>query len=903
MSKTAILIVEDEGIVAKDLAHKLETLGYEVAGIAESGEESIELAQQLQPDLILMDIWLKGPMDGIEAAETIQRIHHVPIIYLTAHSDPATLARAKITEPFGYILKPFRQRELTTQIEMALYRHTAERQLREQREWYRVTLASIGDAVIATDANGRITFMNPIAEFLTGWPLDQALGQPVHQVFSIIDERTGDPLDVPVCRMLQENQPMTLENYAALINRDGNKIPIEDTAAPILDSRGRTIGTILVFHDVTKKRRVAEALRASEKKYRNLFKNMAEQVYFWKLVRDEHGEIKTWRLMDINPPALMACGKRRQDVLGKTVNEVFPNEITRFMPIVQKIMAEGVPYSYEIYSPELDQHLRLTSVPLGEYFITTGADISEIKKADRILQESNAELERRVTNQTAKIRRGYAAVQAERQRLFDVLETLPVMICLLTSDFQVAFANRSFREKFGESHGRHCYEYCFDLTEPCSFCKSSIVLKTGRSHHWEVTVPDGNRIDVYDFPFVDTDKEKMILKMSIDITDRTKAEKELRKAHEELGARAAQLRNLAAELTFAEQRERNRLAIVLHDGLQQTLVAAKFHLALVDQSEETAKTITMVTNLIDDCIDTSRSLSAELSPPIYHRGGLIPALEWLVQWMGDKHGLVVKLTSKNRRIPLPEEITVLLFQSVRELLFNIVKHSATRKARVRVTQSNEQIQVEVADKGAGFDSKHIENLVNRMGTGMGLFSIRERLGYLGGTMEIDATPGQGARFTLIVPVETKPKKLQKYPASSKPSGALSASSTSTKGDGEKIRVALVDDHLVMRQGLASLLGVQKDILIVGEASDGKSAIDLVRNTRPDVVLMDIGMPELDGIETTRRIHEQMPEIKIIGLSMHEGSEHAAAIIAAGAVKYLTKSGPSEALLNAIRSCL
>ena len=130
MSKTTILIVEDEAIVAADLAGKLGRLGYEVAGTAAQGEEAVALACRLRPHLVLMDIWLKGPMDGIEAADAIRRQHDVPVVYLTAHSDPATLARAKLTGPFGYILKPFEERELATQIEMAIYRHQADRQLR-----------------------------------------------------------------------------------------------------------------------------------------------------------------------------------------------------------------------------------------------------------------------------------------------------------------------------------------------------------------------------------------------------------------------------------------------------------------------------------------------------------------------------------------------------------------------------------------------------------------------------------------------------------------------------------------------------------------------------------------------------------------------------------------------------
>jgi len=123
-----------------------------------------------------------------------------------------------------------------------------------------------------------------------------------------------------------------------------------------------------------------------------------------------------------------------------------------------------------------------------------------------------------------------AAVQAERKRLFDVLETLPTMVCLLTSDFHVVFANRSFREKFGESQGRHCYDYCFGNKKPCKFCESFVPFKTGQPHHWEVKAPDGSVIDVYDYPFTDVDGSTLILEMDIDITPRRRAEEQLRTA-------------------------------------------------------------------------------------------------------------------------------------------------------------------------------------------------------------------------------------------------------------------------------------------------------------------------------------------------------------------------------------
>ena len=217
-------------------------------------------------------------MDGIEAAEAIRRQHDVPVVYLTAHSDPATLARAKLTGPFGYILKPFEERELATQIEMALYRHQADRQLRQQREWLRVTLSSIGDAVIATDAEGRITFVNPVAESLTGWKAEEAAGQPVQSVFRIVNEQTGQPLEEPVARVLREGRAVELANHAALVTKDGRTVPIEDSAAPILDAAGQVIGAVLVFHDVTEKRRAEEEIHRAKEEWERTFDSVPDLI-------------------------------------------------------------------------------------------------------------------------------------------------------------------------------------------------------------------------------------------------------------------------------------------------------------------------------------------------------------------------------------------------------------------------------------------------------------------------------------------------------------------------------------------------------------------------------------------------------------------------------------------------
>jgi PAS domain S-box-containing protein len=261
MPNPAILIVEDEAIVAEDLAQKLRRLGYEIRGTTARGEAAVGLARDLRPDLVLMDIRLQGAMDGVEAAACIRSECALPVIFLTAHSDQATLQRAKLTEPFGYILKPFEELELQTHIEMALYKHQVDQELRRQREWLRVTLTSIGDGVLATDGARRITFVNPVAADLTGWQEEQALGQLVENVFRIINEKTREQVEDVVAQVLRQNRVVGLANHTALIARDGREIPIEDSAAPIRDAGGKVSGVVLVFHDVTERRHARELMR------------------------------------------------------------------------------------------------------------------------------------------------------------------------------------------------------------------------------------------------------------------------------------------------------------------------------------------------------------------------------------------------------------------------------------------------------------------------------------------------------------------------------------------------------------------------------------------------------------------------------------------------------------------
>ncbi|MCE5279330.1 MAG: PAS domain S-box protein [Planctomycetaceae bacterium] len=516
------------------------------------------------------------------------------------------------------------------------------------------------------------------------------------------------------------------------------------------------------------------------------------------------------------------------------------------------------------------------------------------KQAQQALLQAKEDLERRVAQRTAALVEAGETLKTERQRLYDVLETLPANVVLLTADHRFVFANRHFKDRFGQPNGKRCYELFQSRSEPCDDCQTFVPMKTHAPNHWKRTAADGRDYDVSDFPFTDTDGTPLVMEMGIDVTERNCAERALR-------GRTDQLRALASELTLTEQRERRRLAEVLHDGLQQLLVGAKFRLAMLERSTDPAirTAVAGIDELVSESIQTSRSLTAELSPPILYEGGLVAALEWLARWMQDKHALTVDIEAPQVAPELCEEVTVLLFQATRELLFNIVKHAGVSSAAVKVTRSDGTVTIHVADQGNGFDADALR-AQGRTAGGFGLFSISERIDLLGGRMEVDSAPRQGSRFTLTAPVAASCPLPEPQKAHARMSAVIPPRAKAHEG---RIRVVLVDDHNVMRQGLAALLREEADMVIVGEAGDGHSAVQLVQQVHPDVVLMDISLPGMNGIEATRMIHSQMPHVHIIGLSMFEKVEQAAAMRAAGASDYLTKSGASEALAAAIRACV
>lgn len=356
-----ILVVDDETIVALDIKTTLQKYGYKVVGIAGSSSEALRIVKTEKPNLILMDIMLKGQKDGIETSEEINKIADIPIIFLTAYSDDNTLERAKLVEPYGYLIKPFDNRELFTTIEMSLYKHSMEMSIRESEESLAITLNSIGDGVISTDEKGLVVRMNPVAEKLTGWKLDEAKGKHLEDIFKIIDATTRESLVNPVDKVIKSGKVIGLSNHTILISKSGKEINISDSAAPIRDNDGEIRGVVLVFSDVTESYKAREEMQKSEEKFRALVTQMQQGLAVHEVITDKKGKVVDYRFLEINDSYEKLTGLKRKRIIGKTVREVLPDIEEYWIEKYGEVALTGVPITYENYVQDLNNHYEVVA--------------------------------------------------------------------------------------------------------------------------------------------------------------------------------------------------------------------------------------------------------------------------------------------------------------------------------------------------------------------------------------------------------------------------------------------------------------------------------------------------------------------------------------------------------------
>jgi PAS domain S-box-containing protein len=747
-----ILILEDNASDAELVRRELHKAGLDFTiQVTPDKQTYLKALDAFTPDLILADYSLPG-FDGLTALGLArQRFAGIPVVIVSGAIGEETAIDALKAGATDYVLKqrlsrlgPVVKRALLEARQLAEKRR-AEEELARHREWLRVTLNSIGDGVIASDTEGRVTFLNPVAANLTGWSLKEAIGRPTGEIFQVINEKSRHPADNVVAQVLRDKNIVELANDTVLMAKNGHEIPVEDSAAPILDDAGHVVGVVLVFHDVTAKRRAMESLQSVA--------HFLDENPYPVLRIDRAGTV-----LYANRSSAVLCGRWRCEI-GRPAPEPFVRLVGETLKHGRSdhmdLESDGRVFSF-VFAPVMD----------NGYVNLYGRDITDRNHAEQALRQMNENLEQRV---------------AERTQLAE--------------------------------------------------------------------------------------------------------------------GRAKQLQALAVELIEAEEQERRRIAELLHDDLQQILAAARMQLMAACQTLPPESMLENVDQLLKESIKKSRRLSHELSPAVLHHSGLVAALKWLAQQMYDQFGLQVRMEADAAREFESVPLKVFMFRAVQELLFNVVKHAGVKDARVVLSGSDDRMIITVSDQGRGFDPGTLDSTT--VTAGFGLLSLRERTNYIGGRLVIESAPEKGSRFTLAVPLKLTGADKPRQPGLPDGEQSRTPISPMVSVGAESTRVLFVDDHHVIRNGLIKLMAGQPNIEVVGEAANGREALELARQLRPDVVVMDISMPYMDGVEATRRIKAELPEVRVLGLSMFDDEPAAHSMRQAGAEAFVSKTASTAELLKAI----
>jgi PAS domain S-box-containing protein len=682
-------------------------------------------------------------------------------------------------------------------------------------------------------------------------------------------------------------------------------------------------GLTLFLTDITQRKRTEEALIDSEHRLR--------------LVLDG-GRMGRWE-WDFGNDSMFWC-RRVYDLLGLDLSTpargetflacVHPQDRDSVRETVKKTLAEGTAFETEFRAihDRGETHGEVVWLTLrgkairgepGHVSRMLGVlyDVTERKQMEAELLTLNERLEEEVLAQTEEMRVTIDRLQNEMARRVLAEGKLRGRSQMLEAFFQhtitpLAFLDRSFNfirvnEAYAKADGktpeyfvgRNHFMLYPDAEMREIFLQVVRTRQSYRAHARSFVYPDGpQRVRYWNWqltPLLSDGGDVKFLVFSLeDVTNQQVALQELRH-------RAAQLQKLTLELSQAEDRERKRLAEILHDDLQQVLAAAKFHLGMLNSrirgDEEMEELIGQTGNLLREAIGKSRSLSHELSPAVLYQSDLGDTFEWLARQVQAKHGLTVHVEVRGRIEPRSEPLRAFLYKAAREMLFNVVKHAGVDEARLRLQRVHDRVWLTISDRGRGFDSKALH-----AAGGFGLMSIRERVEMLGGRVRIRSAAGRGSVFLISVPDhQVILTAVATEPASCPSEGRIGVACESERDSVTRcLRVLLVDDHKVVREGLASLLSSEPDIDIVGQAANGREAVDMAGRLQPDVVVMDVAMPVMSGDEATGRIKQSLPGTRVIALSMFQEPPVVETMRKAGAEAYLLKTSPVEVLLSAIR---
>jgi PAS domain S-box-containing protein len=898
MAAARILIVEDDRVVARDIAQQMSSAGHTVVGVTTCGEEALSIAEDTAPDLVLMDVRLEGELDGIDTARLLRENLNLPVVFLTAYADEETVRRATVTEPFGYVLKPFDDTQLRTVVEMALYKHRAEQQLRESEQRYAVTLSSIGDAVIATDRDSRINFINPVAETLTGWPRNEALGRPLVNVFRVINETTRAPAEDPVAAVLAAGRIVGLANHTILIARDGREIAIDDSGSPIIDDRGHIRGVVLVFRDVTQRRRAEEAEILRETNARLEMAMHGSNVGVWEIDMPDgdyrHGFARfsnIWEWLGYTRPQTQLDYEAYMGV-------VLPEDRARTEAAMRKYLGKEVDvFEVENRLCHCDGSVRWVLVRGMASWDTSGkpvrfvgslVDITELKLTEQALRSSEA-------------------------RFRGTFENAAVGIAHCDLEGRFLRVNQRWCEIVGYERDSLLLRRFHDIVDRSVLGASEEkyrLLGEGRLSHYSEEMPlvkaDGSRVWVSVSVALQRDAAGHALHTIAilqDISARKLLEDTVRVAKD-----AAEAANRAKDQFLATISHELRTPLNGILGYAQILrrdgEMTERQLAGLGVIEQSGEHLLM---LINDILDFARIEAGKLDLNVTDvpLGAFLRVIAEMVSLRADQKQLVLHYEAPPN---LPKMIRV-DEKRLRQVLLNLLTNAIKFTDRGEVTLAvrmvvDGRLRFEVRDTGVGVNPDRLEAIFQPFeqagdftrrtgGVGLGLAISRQLVRMMGGELRVTSAVGDGSTFWFELDAPVSHAKVADFRPALEIVGYEGAQRHVLVIDDVAANRALVVDTLV-RCGFR-----------VSESGDGRDALEKAQASRPDLILLDTVMPVMGGIETLAQIRglPLLREVPVIAVSADVSQRNARANLSAGASVFLEKPLDLDRLLEEISMLL
>ncbi len=775
----------------------------------------------------------------------------------------------------------------------ALERKSAE--LEQQREWYEVTLASIGDAVITTDVDGLITFLNPVAEAMTGWTHDEAQGKPLVEVFRIINEDTLEPAANPVAKVLTTGRIIGLANHTALVARDGTVLSIEDSAAPIRDTRGAVAGAVMVFHDVTSRRKAERALRASEERLRAMFSQAAIGIGVANL---------DGTFQEVNRKFSALLGYSGEELRTRTFLQLTHEADKAATQAEVRRLLDGAIDSYTLEK-------RYVRKGGGAFWSNTTVTL--------LRQENGAPWQFLGIVEDITERK---EAEAMRTRLSAVVESSDDAILTKTLDSIITSWNPGAQRIFG---------YTADevLGKPIT------ILIPEEYRHEEPAIIErlrrGERIDHYstirrrkDGTLIDVsltvsplrDPSGRVIgasKIARDITAQKRAEAGLVRLYEAAQREIENRERAEQALRETDARKDHFLATLAHE-LRNPLAPIRQAALISDTPGATeaqkrwshdviSRQVHHMALLLDDLLDISRVTrgTLELRTEMTELSAVVDAAVETA-----RPALDAKRHSFSLNLP-PEPVRfaadpLRLAQVLSNLLTNAAKYTDPGGSiELRASASEDFVTLTVADTGVGLAPESLSQVFmmfsqvkttrdrSEGGLGIGLALSKGIVELHGGTIEAQsAGEGRGSEFSVTLPRRAITVDSQAPP---------------TAVSGERFikrRVLIADDNRDAADSLAMLLRLEGHEVTV--VHDGKQALAAFHELNPEVALLDIGMPELDGYEVARQVREGTlgRAVTLVAVTGWGQESDKALALAAGFNHHFTKPVAPERLMDLLR---